>query len=131
MLPVIEFALNNAVHASTGFTPFYVNSLTHPHVPLTLPLCGSGLDGDSLLTSLPISPTMMQKHTRGFLATRFRVLRHVRDAIADSQDKQKEQANAEGRGCINSYEVLAAIQLLPIPNSRQLLISSFLVRPLR
>ena len=74
---------------------------------------------------------MMQKHTRGFLATRFRVLRHVRDAIADSQDKQKEQANAEGRGCINSYEVLAAIQLLPIPNSRQLLISSFLVRPLR
>ena len=55
MLPVIEFALNNAVHASTGFTPFYVNSLTHPHVPLTLPLCGSGLDGDSLLTSLPIS----------------------------------------------------------------------------
>ena len=30
MLPVIEFALNNAVHASTGFTPFCVNSLTHP-----------------------------------------------------------------------------------------------------
>ena len=29
MLPIIEFALNNAVHASTGFTPFYVNSLTH------------------------------------------------------------------------------------------------------
>ena len=25
MLPLMEFALNNAVHASTGFTPFYVN----------------------------------------------------------------------------------------------------------
>ena len=25
MLPVVEFALNNAVHASTGYTPFYVN----------------------------------------------------------------------------------------------------------
>ena len=45
VLPVIEFALNNVVHASTGFTPFYVNFLTHPRVPLTLPLRGSGLGG--------------------------------------------------------------------------------------
>ncbi|POM60517.1 Pol protein [Phytophthora palmivora] len=36
MLPVVEFAMNNAVHASTGFIPFYVNGLTHPRVPLTL-----------------------------------------------------------------------------------------------
>ncbi|POM80195.1 Pro-Pol protein [Phytophthora palmivora] len=35
MLLVVEFAMNNAVHASTGFTPFYVNGLTHPRVPLT------------------------------------------------------------------------------------------------
>ena len=48
MLPVIEFALKNTVYASTGFTPFYVYSLTHPRVPLTLPLRGSGLgDGES------------------------------------------------------------------------------------
>ncbi|POM76941.1 Reverse transcriptase [Phytophthora palmivora] len=26
-LPMVEFALNNAVHASTGFTPFYLNGL--------------------------------------------------------------------------------------------------------
>ena len=45
MLPVIEFGLNNAGHASTGFTPFYVNSLTHPRLLLTLPLRGSGLGG--------------------------------------------------------------------------------------
>ncbi|GMF49457.1 unnamed protein product [Phytophthora fragariaefolia] len=31
MLPLVEFALNNAVHASTGYTPFYVNgSSTRP-----------------------------------------------------------------------------------------------------
>ncbi|GMF33034.1 unnamed protein product [Phytophthora fragariaefolia] len=36
MLPMVEFALNNAVHASTGFTPFYLNGLCHPQVPLTL-----------------------------------------------------------------------------------------------
>ena len=35
----------------------------------------------------------------------FSVLRHVRDAMADIQNKQKEQADTEGRGCIDSYEV--------------------------
>ena len=30
MLPIIEFAINNPVHASTGNTPFDVNGLTHP-----------------------------------------------------------------------------------------------------
>ncbi|POM63154.1 reverse transcriptase [Phytophthora palmivora] len=33
---MVEFALNNAVHASTGFTPSYLNGLRHPQVPLTL-----------------------------------------------------------------------------------------------
>ena len=45
MLPIVEFAMNNAVHASTGFTSFYVNGLTHPRVPSTLPLRGSKLSG--------------------------------------------------------------------------------------
>ncbi|POM81611.1 LOW QUALITY PROTEIN: Pol protein [Phytophthora palmivora] len=35
-LPMVEFTLNNAVHASTGFTPFCLNGLRHPQVPLTL-----------------------------------------------------------------------------------------------
>ncbi|POM62981.1 hypothetical protein PHPALM_27807 [Phytophthora palmivora] len=35
-LPMVGFALNNAVHASTGFTPFYLNGLRHLQVPLTL-----------------------------------------------------------------------------------------------
>ena len=45
MLSVIELELSNAVPDATGFTPFYVNSLTHPRVPLTLPLRGIGLGG--------------------------------------------------------------------------------------
>ena len=52
MIPVVEFALNNAVHASTGYTPFYVNGSTHPRVPLTLPLCGSGLGGEEVADGL-------------------------------------------------------------------------------
>jgi transposase InsO family protein len=34
MLPLVEFALDNAVHASTGCTPFYVNGLTQPSRPV-------------------------------------------------------------------------------------------------
>ena len=45
MLPVVELAFNNAVHSPTGYTPFYVNRLTHTRVPLTLTLRGSGLGG--------------------------------------------------------------------------------------
>jgi hypothetical protein len=39
------------------------------------------------------------------LSARLSVLRHVRDAMAESQDKQKEQADAKGRGNVESYEV--------------------------
>ncbi|KAE9354320.1 hypothetical protein PR003_g3428 [Phytophthora rubi] len=36
-LPMVDFALNNAVHEATGLTPFYVNYGRHPRVP---PLLG-------------------------------------------------------------------------------------------
>ncbi|KAG2995484.1 hypothetical protein PC120_g21749 [Phytophthora cactorum] len=45
VLPLVEFALNNAAHASTGFTPFYVDGLANPRVPLMPPRRGSGLSG--------------------------------------------------------------------------------------
>ncbi|GMG18118.1 unnamed protein product [Phytophthora fragariaefolia] len=45
MLPLVEFALNNAVHASTGYTPCFVNVLSHPRVPLMPSRPGSGLSG--------------------------------------------------------------------------------------
>ena len=86
MLPVIEFALDNAVHASTGFTPFYVNIPTHPRVPLTLPLRGSGIGGGESSDKLAeINPTTMQKQASAFLATRLSVLRHARDAMSGAR----------------------------------------------
>lgn len=51
-LPLVELALNDAVHASTGLTPFFVNSARHPQVPtlfvVSLPTSprGSTLEGD-------------------------------------------------------------------------------------
>ena len=106
MLPVVEFALNNSVHASTGYTPFYVNGLTHPRVPLTLPPSGSGLcKGETADRLADVSPATVNKQVIAFLATRLNVLRHVRDAMTDSQDKQKDYADAKGRSCIDCYEV--------------------------
>lgn len=36
-LPLIEFAYNNKINASTGFTPFFLNYGVHPRVPADLP----------------------------------------------------------------------------------------------
>lgn len=35
-LAMVEFAINNSVHASTGYTPFFVNGLRHPLTPALL-----------------------------------------------------------------------------------------------
>ena len=88
-----------------AYEPFYVNSLTHTRVPLTLPLRGSGLGGGESVKLAEIRSTTIQKQVSEFLTTRFSVLRHVRDAMDNIQDKQKEQADAKGSGCIGSYEV--------------------------
>ncbi|CAH0515963.1 unnamed protein product [Peronospora belbahrii] len=87
MLPLVELALNNAVHASTGFTPFYVNGLVTPRVPLTLHPATSGLSGREIAEGLAdISPVAMRKKVEAFLSTRFDVLRRVKDTMAESQD---------------------------------------------
>ncbi|OWY98037.1 reverse transcriptase [Phytophthora megakarya] len=47
-LPMAEFAINNAVHASTGHTPFFVNAMRHPRLPSTLGAVASSLSGGDL-----------------------------------------------------------------------------------
>ncbi|OWY93119.1 Pol Polyprotein, partial [Phytophthora megakarya] len=98
MLPLVEFAINNAVHASTGFIPFFVNGLVDPHVPLTPPRCGSELGGGGLADRLAdVSPVAVRKLVDAFVFSRLSVMRQVRDAMAESQDLQKENADAKGR----------------------------------
>ena len=41
---MVEFAINNSVHASTTHTPFFVNGLRHPRL-LTFLECNSSLRG--------------------------------------------------------------------------------------
>jgi hypothetical protein len=35
-LPMVEFAINNSVHSSTGMTPFFANTCRHPRTPAIL-----------------------------------------------------------------------------------------------
>ncbi|KAG2815379.1 hypothetical protein PC113_g23215 [Phytophthora cactorum] len=98
MLPLAEFTLNNAVHDSPGFTPYYVNGLANPRVPLTPPRRVSGLSGGGIANRLAdISPVGVRKQVDDFVSLRLSVLRQVRDAMAESQDLQKEYADALDR----------------------------------
>ena len=70
-----------------------------------LPLCGSGLGEGEVADRLADNrPATVQKQIGEFLATRLNVLRHVRDAMAESQDKQKQQSDAKSRGFIERYK---------------------------
>ena len=64
------------MHGSTGYIPFYVNGLTHPRVPLTLPRGGAGLGGVEVADRLAdVSPALVKRQVGEFLATRLNVLR--------------------------------------------------------
>ena len=126
-LPLAEFSLNNAVHASTGYTPFFLNSARHPRVPSLLYGSDSTLTVGETSDSRPSSTTksnntslhfvnatqveanfdeladidkMSKCETHAvheFILQRQSILRFVRDAIAEAVDKQKEQADRKGR----------------------------------
>lgn len=108
-LPMVEFAMNNAVHASTGFTPFFLNGLRHPALPLCLmgsPDSGEGGARQTVASHLQ-SMDSIRRDTREsleeFLTTRINTVRRVRDAMAEAQDLQKEQADKNGRKNVSVF----------------------------
>ncbi|OWZ14095.1 reverse transcriptase [Phytophthora megakarya] len=44
-MPMAAIAIKNAVHASTGHAPFFVNAIRHPRLPRTLGAVASSLSG--------------------------------------------------------------------------------------
>ncbi|KAE9170642.1 hypothetical protein PF004_g27809 [Phytophthora fragariae] len=99
LLPQVEFALN-AVHSSTGFTPFYVNGLRHPRTPLTLPPA-SNLGGGEANAEDPRGliglRTSVKRNLLSFIETGEAVRQRVRDAMAAAQGTQKGQSDRQGR----------------------------------
>ena len=51
-----------------------------------------------------VSRATVQRPVSMFLTTRLNVVRHVLDAMADSQDKQKEKDDDKDGSCNESYE---------------------------
>jgi hypothetical protein len=106
MLPMVEFAINNAVHASTGFTPFYLNGLRHPALPLCLmgdkQDSGEGGARQSFASQVQtIDKRQIRYSVDQFVTQRMNVVTRVRDAMAEAQDLQKSNADRHGRG--NEY----------------------------
>ena len=77
LLPNAEFAYNNSVHHSTGFTPFFLDSGQHPHVPA------------SLLAPTDTNVPSVHDH----LEQQSTALLFAQDALQRAQDHQKHQAD--------------------------------------
>ena len=60
-LPMVKFAINNSVHASTTHTPFFMNKLRHPCLP-TLLDCDSWLRGGGSLEQKPFWLLLITYH---------------------------------------------------------------------
>ncbi|POM81142.1 LOW QUALITY PROTEIN: Pol protein [Phytophthora palmivora] len=85
--------------------PVLRNGLTHPCVLLTPSRRDTELDGGEVEWLTNASPTAVWKQVDDFLSVRLSNLRHVRDAMAEIQDVQKEQADARGRRNVWKFEV--------------------------
>jgi hypothetical protein len=81
-LVAAEFAYNNSVNATTGFTPFFLNQGQHPVTPLSL----------SVPPLLPLS-----KPVARFLSEIREHLSQARSAILKAQTEQAKYANEKRR----------------------------------
>ncbi|POM64287.1 Pol protein [Phytophthora palmivora] len=95
-LPMVEFALNNTVHASTGFTPLYLNGLRHPQVPLTLrggtdASIVSGGEARKAFSSQSrrSRQSLLRSQLSSFIGVRLTLIIRVRDAMTLAQEKRK------------------------------------------
>ncbi|POM70716.1 LOW QUALITY PROTEIN: Pol protein [Phytophthora palmivora] len=106
-LPMVEFALNNAVHASTGFTPFYFDDTSRCRKPYgEAPMSPFGGQARKAFSSQvsEIEPESLRRQLSSFIDDRLTLISRVRDAMASAQDRQKEYSDIKGRGNLSVFK---------------------------
>jgi hypothetical protein len=100
-LTAAEIAVNSSVHASTGFTPFYLNYGDHPFFPTHIPL--------DTISNNTVYEMMQQLQQNIELA---------RSNMEDARDKQAHYANQHRRDLIfkEREEVWLSTQHLNLPH---------------
>ncbi|GMF41479.1 unnamed protein product [Phytophthora fragariaefolia] len=136
-LPMAEFAINNPVHVSTGHALFYVNAMRHPRVPSVLPVSTRArttrgpIEESTVSTPGVDTVNINEQHTEAgpvvnkdaelntefsskamdFVQRRQTDIRFVQDVIAASIDRQKLNADNNGRGNTNEFKVGSLVLL--------------------
>jgi hypothetical protein len=81
-LPLVEFAINNAVQESTGFTPFFLNYGVHPLAPFAATLRGG---------KHAASHSRLMQHRTAVRGARARVFDSLRvPAVTDFQQRMQQ-----------------------------------------
>ncbi|KAG2796953.1 hypothetical protein PC112_g21994 [Phytophthora cactorum] len=82
-LPMAEFAINNSVQASTGYTPFYVNAMRHPRLPSMLGMVASSLSGGGSTVASEQPQKSADTDTVSAMTTRRQAAPHSGNATTD------------------------------------------------
>jgi hypothetical protein len=99
-LPALEFAYNNRVNPSTGFTPFYLATKQHPRTPATPPIID---------TSIPAVDDFVSHYDA--------IQKAANDHIALAQDRQARYANEHRRDLtyrVNDRVLLSTRHTIPV-----------------
>jgi hypothetical protein len=117
LLPMVEFAINNTKHASSGFTPFFLNYGLHPKTPLSVQL--------PAVEEAPVTDLGAPAVTK-FVADLQAAITKAKALLQAAQDRQKACADKR-RGQDPDYvvgqEVLLSSKHIPLkhPGSNKLL----------
>ncbi|POM71012.1 LOW QUALITY PROTEIN: Pol protein [Phytophthora palmivora] len=107
-LPMVEFALNNEVHASTGFNPFYLNGTPPGAANLARRHCGLHRKWGEALKAFSsqdsnIETESLKRQLSSFTDNRLTLISRRHNGVGPGQTK--EYADKRSRGNLNVFMV--------------------------